>query len=188
MMHTELLSPKIWINLEKLGRLAVQDSKLSETSCFQSQMQFDDSSESIADSDLEDGELQKMLTSPLKTPENFGETRCIARARERGKCTIDSGRKRKFDVSLIWKSEIFGDTRCIVFIWAGNPDQELCSQKRQPVAIERISSWRQQGSLAQSSEIRPGEARASCRAPQQVHHWSTTTNGRAKIGVTECQS
>ena len=32
---------------------------------FQSQMHFDDSVESIADSDLEDGELQKMLTSPL---------------------------------------------------------------------------------------------------------------------------
>ena len=28
-------------------------------------MHFDDSVESIADSDLEDGELQKMLTSPL---------------------------------------------------------------------------------------------------------------------------
>ena len=28
-------------------------------------MHFDDSAESIADSDLEDGELQKMLTSPL---------------------------------------------------------------------------------------------------------------------------
>ena len=34
-------------------------------SYFQSQMHFDDSVDSIADSDLEDGELQKMLTSPL---------------------------------------------------------------------------------------------------------------------------
>ena len=41
------------------------DSQLLETSCIQSQMHFDDSVESIADSDLEDGELQKMLTSPL---------------------------------------------------------------------------------------------------------------------------
>ena len=38
---------------------------MSETSYFQSQMHFDDSAESIADSDLGDGELQKMLTSPL---------------------------------------------------------------------------------------------------------------------------
>ena len=41
------------------------DSKIPETSYFQSQMHFDDSVESIADSDLEDGELQKMLISPL---------------------------------------------------------------------------------------------------------------------------
>ena len=41
------------------------DSKISEASYFQSQMHFDDSVESIADSDLEDRELQKMLTSPL---------------------------------------------------------------------------------------------------------------------------
>ena len=41
------------------------DSQKSETSYFQSLMHFDDSVESIADSDLEDGELQKMLTSPL---------------------------------------------------------------------------------------------------------------------------
>ena len=32
-------------------------------------MHFDDSVESIADSDLEDGELQKMLTSPLYAQE-----------------------------------------------------------------------------------------------------------------------
>ena len=37
----------------------------SETSYFQSRMHFNDSLENIADSDLEDGELQKMLTSPL---------------------------------------------------------------------------------------------------------------------------
>ena len=42
------------------------DSKISETSYFQSHMHFDDSVESIADADLEDGELQKMLTAPAK--------------------------------------------------------------------------------------------------------------------------
>ena len=41
------------------------DSKLSETSYFQSQLNFDDSVESLADSNLGDGELQKMQTSPL---------------------------------------------------------------------------------------------------------------------------
>ena len=62
---TELLSPKKWGNLEKIRTAGVPDSKLSETSCIQSQMHFHDSVESIADSDLEDGELHKMLTSPL---------------------------------------------------------------------------------------------------------------------------
>ena len=39
-----------------------------ETSHFQSHVHFDDSVESIADYDLEDGELQKMLASPLCMP------------------------------------------------------------------------------------------------------------------------
>ena len=38
---------------------------LSKTPFFQSHLHFDDSAESMADCDLEDGELQKMLTSPL---------------------------------------------------------------------------------------------------------------------------
>ena len=41
------------------------DSKISETSYSQTHILFDDSAESIADSDLEDEELQKLLTSPL---------------------------------------------------------------------------------------------------------------------------
>ena len=48
------------------------DSKLSETSYIQSQMHFDDSVESIADSDLEDGGLQKMLNSPLSAQKASG--------------------------------------------------------------------------------------------------------------------
>ena len=52
-------------DFREIGTAGLPDSKLSETFCFQSQMHFDDSVESTADSDLEDGELQKMLTSPL---------------------------------------------------------------------------------------------------------------------------
>ena len=67
----------------------------------------------------------------LVCPERFGETRCIGHAGERGKCTIHSSRtKRKFEVSIIWRSESFGETQCIVFICAGKPDQESCVQKR----------------------------------------------------------
>ena len=47
----------------EIGTAGAPDSKISETSYFQSQMHFEDSVESIADSVLEDGELQKMLTS-----------------------------------------------------------------------------------------------------------------------------
>ena len=46
--------------MERFGKVG------AEMSYFQSQMHSDyDSAESIADSDLEDGELRKMLTSPL---------------------------------------------------------------------------------------------------------------------------
>ena len=47
----------------EIGTQSLPNSEISETSHFQSQMHFDDSVESTADSDLEDGELQKMLTS-----------------------------------------------------------------------------------------------------------------------------
>ena len=49
------------------------DSEISETSYFQSQMHFDDSVASVADSDPEDGELQKMLTSPLDAQKASGK-------------------------------------------------------------------------------------------------------------------
>ena len=49
----------------EIGTAGLPNIKIPETSYFQSQMYFDDSVESSADSDLEDGELQKMLTSTL---------------------------------------------------------------------------------------------------------------------------
>ena len=52
---------------------SLPDSEIPETSFFQSQMHFDDSVESTADSDLEDGELQKMLTSPLYAQKASGK-------------------------------------------------------------------------------------------------------------------
>ena len=53
------------------------DHEMAETShvedmCYlQSQMQFEESVESTADSDLEDGELQKLLTSQLFAQKSF---------------------------------------------------------------------------------------------------------------------
>ena len=49
----------------EIGTHGLPNSEISETSYFQSHVHFDDSVESIADSDLEDGEFQKVLTSPL---------------------------------------------------------------------------------------------------------------------------
>ena len=112
------------------------NSKMSETSYFQSQIHFDNSVESIADSDFEDGVLQEMLTSPL-CPESLGETRCNGHTGERGKCTKNSSRaKRTFEVSFIWRSESWGESRCIVFVWTGKLDQEFCVRKRQSVEFE----------------------------------------------------
>ena len=64
-------------------------------------MHFDDSVESIADSDPEDGELLKMRTSPLYAQKASGKPDAMV-VQERGKCTIDSSRsKGKFEVSFI---------------------------------------------------------------------------------------
>ena len=57
----------------EIGTAGVPDYNSSETSYFQSQMHFDDSVECVADSDLEDGELQKMLTSPLYAQKALGK-------------------------------------------------------------------------------------------------------------------
>ena len=47
----------------EIGTHSLPDSKISETFYIRSQMLFDDSVESIADSDFEDGKLQKMRIS-----------------------------------------------------------------------------------------------------------------------------
>ena len=57
----------------EIGTHSLPDSKKSETSSSQSHMHFDDSVESIADSDLEDGTSQKMLTSPLYAQDASGK-------------------------------------------------------------------------------------------------------------------
>ena len=74
----KLRSPKEVKEFGEIGSAVLPDSKISETSYFQSHMHFDDSAESIADSDLEDGDLQKMLTYfTTLCPESFGETQRI---------------------------------------------------------------------------------------------------------------
>ena len=67
---TEPLSPKKWRNFAKIRTVGVLDSRVSDSYHIHSQVHVDDSEEGIAD--LEDGELQKMLTSP-----EIEETGCI---------------------------------------------------------------------------------------------------------------
>ena len=61
----------------EIGTAGLPDSQTSETAYFQSQMHFDDSVESTADSDVEDGELEKNADFTTVCPESFWETRCI---------------------------------------------------------------------------------------------------------------
>ena len=81
--------------VEEFGKIG------DEQSYIQTQMHFDhDSAESIADSDFEDGELRKMLTSPLCAQKATGKLDAMV-IQERGKCTIPSSQsKRKFEVSF----------------------------------------------------------------------------------------
>ena len=64
--------------------------KIDQPSDIQSQMTFDNSAESIADSDLEDGELQKMLTSPgfARGTSGFSRQELWSGSRFQHSCTI----------------------------------------------------------------------------------------------------
>ena len=74
-------------------------------------MHFDDSAESTADSDLEDGELQKMLTSQLYAQKASGKPDAMV-MQEREVCAqyTQSRSKGKFEVSssegqkALWKN------------------------------------------------------------------------------------
>ena len=82
-------------------------SPIKNMSYLQSQMNFDESIESIAaDSDLEDGEIKKIADSTTVCPKSFRETGCNGHSGKRGKCT---------NVSPITRSESFRETGCIVF-------------------------------------------------------------------------
>ena len=65
----------------------------------------DESMESTADTDFEDGELQKLLTSPLYAQRASGKPAAMV-VQERGKCT---------NVLFIRGSESFWETGYIVF-------------------------------------------------------------------------
>ena len=126
----------------------------ADVSYFQSQMHSEyDSAESIADSDLEDGELRKMLASPLylQNREDHESSRIpIATAKlcallqKRGA----SAKRAQADLrkGLLSSSSqgpsCTGETCCMVFIGkqrTAKPTQEFCFQKRVPVKSGKIS-------------------------------------------------
>ena len=69
-----------------LDREMAEMSHVEKMSYLQSQMHFDESMESIADSDLEDGEIKKLLTSSLYAQRASGKPDAMV-VQERGKCT-----------------------------------------------------------------------------------------------------
>ena len=135
-------------------------SKLSETSYFQSHMHFDDSVESLVNSDLEDGELEKMLTSPPYAQKASGKADAMVNAGERGKCTIH--------LQADWK-KVWGLIHLKVRKLWGNPlfssEQEnlgiLCSETLTRRIWEDLFL-----KVTRITCFRPGEARISCWIPQ----------------------
>ena len=102
------------------------------------------SAESIADLDLEDGELCKMLASPLylqnrEDHESFrmpiATVKPAAMLQERG-ASAKRGQadfKEGLYVKFVSGTECTGETCCIVFVWqqrTGKSIQEFCFQKR----------------------------------------------------------
>ena len=96
----------------EIGTHSSPDSKVSETSVY-----FDDSVESIADSDLEDGEKQKMLTSPLFAQKASGKPVAkVVQEREVSAQYTQAVRKESLRSHSSEGQKAFGETQCIVFI------------------------------------------------------------------------
>ena len=123
-------SPKKWRNVEKLGHTAYRILKYQRTSHFQSHMHFDDSAESIADSDLEHGELHKMLTSPLYAQKASGKPDALVVQEPEVSAQLTQAGKESLRSHSSEGQKVSGETWWIVFIWAGKSDQEFCVQKR----------------------------------------------------------
>ena len=93
------------------------DSEISETSYFQAQMHCDDSVGSIADSDLEDGELHKMLTSPTYAQKASGKPDAmVMQEREVSAQNTHADRKESLRFHSSEGQKALGETRRSVFI------------------------------------------------------------------------
>ena len=116
-----------------------------------------DAAETIAHSDLEDGELRKMLASPLYVHGRgeklwlFSKTHSFRETRSKNntdKCTTYSSWslwKRELEIKFISRATSVWETRCIIFIKErriGEPVRKFYVQTCWSVKIGKISSWR----------------------------------------------
>ena len=89
---------------------------MSATSYFQSHMHFDASAESIADPDLKDGELQKMLSSPLYAQKASGKPDAMVMQEREVSAQYTQADRKDSLRSVHLKVRRLRGTRCIVFI------------------------------------------------------------------------
>ena len=99
------LSEGMWTQ-SLLDHTMAETSSVEKMSYLQSQTHFDESTESIADSDLEDGEIQKCSLQHWMPKGLLGNQMQWSFGRERSKCT---------NVSFIRRPSSFRETGCIVF-------------------------------------------------------------------------
>ena len=129
-----------------------------------------DSVEGIADSDLEDGELQKMMTSPLYAQKASGKPDAmVVQEREVSAQYNQANRKEGLTSHPSEGQKALGKPNAFFSSEQRNLIRSSVFRKRQPAEFERISPRRQRGSPAQPGKIRHGEARTQCRIPKKVH-------------------
>ena len=126
---------------KEIGTAGAPDSKISETSYFQSQMQFDYSLESTADSDLEDGDLQKKLTSPLYAQKAFWRHGAmVMQEREVSAQYTQADRKESLRSLSSEGQKALGKRHALFSSEQGNLIRSSAFRNANPVELERISA------------------------------------------------
>ena len=148
----------------------MQDSKPSETFYIQWQMRLDDSVETTADSDLEDGELQKMLTSPLYVQKASEKPDAmVMQEREASAQCTQADRKDSLRSQTSEGQKASGKPDALFSSEQGNLIRSSVFRNANPSNLRGSLLEGNEGSLAQPGKIRPGKARTSYRISQQVH-------------------
>ena len=115
--------------LGEIGTAGLPDSKISET--FQSHMHIDDSAESIADSDLEDSVLQKMLTSSLYAQKASGKPDALVmQEREISAQFTQTNRKKSSRSHASEGQKVLGTPNALFSSEQGNLIRSSVLQKR----------------------------------------------------------